>query len=237
MAKFGEFQMKVCNKLFKNGVDNTLFNLFVTHQFPPGDCIPRPPASFTEIFKAITYHGLWDFLHYFPLVRIVKAFGASDAEMESWVLSYQNDLKAYCLVTTVQDYVEANIDTAPANSAKYDPRYYHQLEWKSNFTNHSLQYLNELWVLFSNIYLAPHSPPTALLNCVHKSCLSVTWLIPSGLMSILIEQIKFDTNFFKQHHILKVTVGEECVYEQTIDSKFVSLLKTFVFLNCRKSAL
>ena len=225
VAKFAEFQMKVCNKLLKIGVDNTLFYLFVAHQFSPGECIPRPPSSFTEIFKAITDHGLWDFMHYFPLVRIVKAFGASDAEMEGWVQSYQSDLKAYCLATTVKDFVEADIDTAPANCAKYNSHYYHRLEWKSNFTNHSLQYLTEVWVLFSKKYLAPHSPPTALLDCVHKSCFSVTWLIPSELSSILMERIKIDTNFFRQHHILSVTVGEECVYEETIDeSTLVSLL-------------
>ena len=225
MAKFAEFQMKVCDKLFKIGVDNTLFYLFVAHQFSPGECIPRPPSSFTEIFKAVTDHGLWDFMHYFPLVRIVKAFGASDAEMEGWVQSYQSDLKTYCLATTVKDFVEAGIDPAPASCAKYNPDYYHRLEWKSNFTNYSLQYLTELWVLFSRKYLAPHSPPTALLDRVHKSCSSVTWLIPSGLISILKEQIKTDTTFFRQHHILSVTVGEECVYEETIyESTLVSLL-------------
>jgi len=44
-------------------------------------------------------------------------------------------------------------------------------------------------------------------------CLSVTWLVPSGLIPQLIKQAKLDTEFFQQNNILKVTVGDECVYD------------------------
>lgn len=70
-AKFAAFQMKVCNKLYKNGVDIKAFRLFVTNQFPPGDCIPQSPTSLTDVFEAITNHHLWNYFHYSPLVRIV----------------------------------------------------------------------------------------------------------------------------------------------------------------------
>ena len=89
-AKFADFQTKVCKKLFSNGVDIEQFRLFVANQFPPGDCIPPPPASLTEIFEAITHHGLWDCFHYSPLVHIAKKFGAGDHEMASWVQTYKN---------------------------------------------------------------------------------------------------------------------------------------------------
>ena len=111
-AKFADFQTKVCNKLFKNGVDADDFQLFVTNQFPPGDCIPPPPAGLTEMFKAITHHGLWDYFHYSPLVQIAKKFGAGDSEVDRWVQTYKQDLKAYQIVAKVEDYIGAELNIA-----------------------------------------------------------------------------------------------------------------------------
>ena len=227
-AKFAAFQTKVCNKLFKNGVNIKDFRLFVTNQFPPGDCIPRSPTSLTEVFEAITHHRLWDYFHYSPLVRIVQTFGANDPEIESWVQTYKQDLKAYSLVATLEDYIEADLDVAgppPANCAKYDPCYYTPVEWKTKFVDHSLQYLADVWELFSSHYLVPDCPPTALLDRVRRGCFSVTWLVPTGLIPQLIKQVKIDTEFFQKHRILKVTVGKECIYKEvTKESTLVGFL-------------
>ena len=215
--KFADFLTKVCDKLVKNGVDTQQVRLFVTNQFPPGDCIPPAPASLTEIFEAITHHRLWDYFHYSPLVSIAKEFCANDDEMESWVQTYKQDLKAYSFMTKVGDYIEAdlfNVDTPLAKCHKYDPRYYTPVEWKTKFVDHTLQYLAEVWELFSHHYLVPDSPPTALLDRVRRGCLSVTWLIPSGLIPQLITKVQLDTEFFQQHRILKVTVREECIYKE-----------------------
>ena len=166
MHKFAAFQSKVCNTLLRNAVDAEEFRLFVTNQFPPGDCIPPPPASLTEIFKAISHHGLWDYFHYSPLVHIVRRFGAGDPEMEGWVQTYKKDLKAYLFVTTLEEYIETELDvTAPPTSrAKYDPCYYIPVE----FIDHTLQYLSEVWELFSSRHLIPDSPPTALLAHIYE---------------------------------------------------------------------
>ena len=219
-AKFADFQTKVCKKLFSNGVDIEQFRLFVANQFPPGDCIPPPPASLTEIFEAITHHGLWDYFHYSPLVRIAKKFGAGDHEIEEWVQTYKKDLKAYQIVATVEDSIETDLDTTdppPEKRAKYDPRYYTPVKWKTNFVDRSLKHLADVWEMFSSHYLLPDSPPTATIDRVHRGCFSVTWLVPSRLIPSLIKRAKIDTDFFQKHHILKVTVGDNCVYEQVTE--------------------
>ena len=221
-ARFADFQTKVCDKLSKNGVNIEQFRLFVKNQFHPGDCIPPRPASLTEMFEAITHHGLWNYFHYSPLVRITEKFGANDSEMKSWVQTYKNDLKAYQLVTTVEDYIEThldNVDAPPAKRAKHDPRYYCPMEWKTQFIDHSLQYLADVWEKFSTHYLMPDSPPTAMLDRVREGCFSVTWLVPSALIPSLIERAKIDTDFFQKHCILKVTVGDQCVYEEVTEKK------------------
>ena len=237
MDKFADFQTRVCDKLVKNGVDTQQVRLFVTNQFPPGDCIPPPPASLTEMFEAITHHRLWNFFHYSPLVRIAKRFCANDDEMEDWVSTYKQDLKAYSLVTTVEDHIEADLGNAgspSANSAKYDSRYYTPMEWKTKFVDHSLQYLAEVWELFSYHYLVPDSPPTALLDRVRRGCFSVTWLVPTGLIPQLVKRVQLETEFFQQHQILKVTVGKECVYKEVTEkttsvSSLEPYFENFVF--------
>ena len=219
-SKFAEFQTKVCEKLLENNVNIRQFRLFAKSHFSPGDCIPPPPASLIDIFEAITYHGLWDYLHYSPLVHIVKTFGANDPEMKDWVQTYEKDLKAYSIVTTVEDYIETDLNVADpslANIAKYDTDCYCPVEWKTSFVDPSLKHLMEVWKLFSCRYLVPDSPPTAILDRIYKGCFLVTWLVPSHLIPPLIKRIKNDTEFFQQHCILKVTVGEECVYEEATE--------------------
>ena len=218
MDKFADFKAKVYHSLFKNGVDAEQFYLYVTSQFPPGSHIPPPPANLREVFIAITYHRLWDYFHYSPLVQIAKRFGANDPEMKDLVQNYIKDVKAYSIVATLEDYVEADLDVAdnsPEDCAKYNPCCYTPVEWKTKFVDHSLQYLAEVWEMFSSHYLMPDSPPTALIDRVRKGCFSITWLVPSSLIPQLIEKVKSDTKFFQQHLILKVMVGNKCVYEES----------------------
>ena len=105
-------------------------------------------------------------------------------------------------------------DTLPANLAKYDSRYCCPVEWKTNFNDHSLNHLTEVWKLFSSHYLKPDSPQTALLDHVHKGASLVTWLVPSGLISSLIKRVQNDSDFLRQHRILRMTVEGRCVYEE-----------------------
>ena len=216
-AKFADLQTRVCVRLEEIGVDIGQFRLFATNQFPPGCFIPAPPTTLKEVFEAITHHELWDYFHYSPLVRIVRRFGSDDPQMEAWVQKYRKDLKSYQLVARIEDYIEPELNTCagppPAKRVKYDRRYLCPVEWKTDFIDHSLKYLAEVWELFSIHYLVPESPPTALLDHIHRGCVSITWLVPSGLIPQLINQVKIDTKFFQEHRILKVTVGDQCVYE------------------------
>ena len=93
------------------------------------------------------------------------------------------------------------------------------MEWKTDFIDHSLQYLTDVWEMFSSQYLVPDSPPTALLHCVRSGCVSVTWLVPSYLIPQLVKRLEVDTEFLQRYRILKVTVGDKVVYEKEIPAK------------------
>jgi len=219
-GKFVELLTSVCNKMIRNGVNIKEFWFFVSTLFPPGDCIPQSPTNLTEIFEAITHHGLWDSLHYSPLVRIVRKFGAGDSEMEAWIRNYKKHLKAYTIVASIEDYIKSELDTCTdrpqVDCAKYDRRYYTPVEWKTDFVDNSLQHLTDVWEMFSDRYLLPDSPPTTLLDRVRRGCLLVTWLIPSYLIPQLVKRVEADTKFFQEHHILKMTVNGEVVYNKEL---------------------
>ena len=214
-SKFASLLIHICNKMLKNGdVNIEQLRLFVITLFPPGDCIPHSLTSLTEIFEAITRHGLWDFLHYSPLATIVNVFGANDPDMNKLVQDYMKDLKSYTSMTEITDCIEfvlAN-PTEPL-PAKYDPDYNRPVEWKTNFIDHTLQYLVEVWKMFSSRYLLPDSPPTALLDRVRRGCVSITWLVPTHMIPQLMKGVESSTEFFQEQHISKVIVDGKCVYE------------------------
>ena len=216
-SKFASLLINICNKMVKNGnVDVEQFRLFVIALFPPGDCIPHSPSptNLTDIFEAITRHGLWDFFHYSPLAKIVKEFGANDPDMNRLVQDYKNDLKSYTSMTNITDCIELVLaNPTEPSPAKYDPRYNRPVEWKTNFIDHTLQYLAEVWEMFSSHYLLPDSPPTALLDRVRRGCVSITWLVPTHMIPQLIKGVESNTEFFQEHHISKVIVDGKCVYE------------------------
>ena len=232
--KFAVFLMNVRDKMLKNGVDIEKFWLFVVALFPPGDCIPPLPTNLSKIFEAITHHGLWDSLHYSPLVRIVRNFGAGDPEMKALIENYKKDLRSYTLLTKIEDYIVSELVTSaeplPAEKAKDDPRYCCPVEWKTDFYDHSLHYLTEVWEMFSDRCLLPDSPPTALLDRIQRGCVSVVWLVPSYLIPQLLKRVQVKTNFFRKHRILKVTVGGDVFYEEEVAKETTEVSSMYTFL-------
>ena len=214
-SKFASLLINICDKMVKNGnVNVEQFRLYVIALFPPGDCIPHSLTNLTDIFEAITRHGLWDFFHYSPLAKIVNKFGANDPDMNKWVQDYMKDLKSYNSITQITDCIELVLaNSTEPSPAKYDPRYNRPVEWKTNFIDHTLQYLAEVWEMFSSHYLLPDSPPTALLDCVRRGCVSITWLVPTRMIPQLIKGVESNTDFFQEHHISKVIVDGKCLYE------------------------
>ena len=217
ISKFASLLINICNKMLRNGnVDIEQFRLFVIAFFRPGDCIPPLPTTLMEVFEAITHHGLWDFFHYSPLVKIVQRFGANDPDMNEWIQNYKKDLKAYISTTQIEDYIDFEIKNPMCTEprpAKSDLRYYCPVEWKTPYIDHTLQYLAEVWEMFSTYYLLPDSPPTTLLDRVRRGCVSITWLVPTHMIPQLIKGVESSTDFFQEHKISKVTVDSKCVYE------------------------
>jgi len=167
-GKFAQLLANVCNRMLEIGVDVMKFRRFVVALFPPGDCIPQTPANFTEVFDAITYHGLWDSLHYSPLVQIVRHFCAGDPEMKAWIQNYKKDLRAYVVVQKL----DIEFDNYTDQSQMDRVRYRYPAEEGLEICEHALQHLADVWEMFSDRYVLPDSPPTVLIDRLleHLGC-------------------------------------------------------------------
>ena len=111
------------------------------------------------------------------------------------------------------------------------------MEMKTDFDDHSLHYLNEVWEMFSDRYLLPDSPPTALLDRVRRGCVSVVWLVPSYLIPQLLKRVQVDTNFFQKYRILKVTVGSNIVYEEEVAKETTEVSSMYAkYAHCCKKS-
>ena len=223
VAKYATLLTDVCGRLQQNGIDMGEFSLFVTARFPPGDCIPHT-NDLGEMFKAITRNGLWDFWNYSPLEEIVERFGKGDPQLLLWINGYKSDVVGFKACTKIVTYLsDVEFDSfddsdaeqpAPVKPAKRDRRFFRELslKLKLNVANRSLSFIDDLWSSVSECFLLP--PLSPLLDRVHKGCITVVWLIPTGLVPRLLKEIHKAGEFFQQHHVASVTLDDEGVYDE-----------------------
>ena len=77
--------------------------------------------------------------------------------------------------------------------------------------DYPLMYLQRLWKSLSFHMLLP---PTALLfGTVCSGSVFIEWLLPKEISPQAILQARSSNYFYKSYQVLKVTIDEECVYE------------------------
>jgi len=92
-----------------------------------------------------------------------------DKDMKAQFKTYKEDLASYKATMRLVDYI-AVVDSYPSGEdssseeqveeqepAKYDRRYYHKLSviLQTKFTSHTLEYLDDLWKEFADLYNLP----------------------------------------------------------------------------------
>ena len=235
-VKFAVLLMKVCQKLKEKPINFEDFQTFLISCFPPGECIPRS-SNINEIFEAITRHQLWNYWNYYPLEGIVQEFAPDDPEITSRIETYRQDLESYKVVTKLIHHIptvsESPLDEEQLEPpAKYDKRYYQTLsiKLKTEFTDHSLKYIDELWKKFANLHGLP--PRVALFDSIRKGCVSIVWLIPSRLAPQILSAKPLSADFCRKHEITRVELGEECIYQEEEEHHKVPDLASVIVQQC-----
>ena len=214
--------MNICKKLKEKSIATEDLLLFLNGYF--SKCIPKS-STLHEIFDEINYQKLWDFWNYHLLEEIIQGFLADDSEITTWIETYKQDLKSYKVTTKLFDVIaEADVDSSYVSPSKeeqpvrYNQQYYQplSLKLKMKFTDHTLNYIDDLWRDCAELYGLP--PYVALFDSIHKGCVQIVWFIPSHLAPQIRSTTPVSADFFHKHEITRVELGGECIYQEEEDN-------------------
>lgn len=227
--------MKSCKKFREKQINIKDFCWFIKNLFPPGDFI-HESSSIDDIFSVMSQNKLWDYWNYSLLQDIVQQFVGDDQEVMSWIETYKTDLLHYKATTKLVDYIDSDPsgDDLPSEEGrpeepeqqpvKYDWRHFHALSFKleAKFTTHTLQYLDDLWKEFSELYNL--SPLVTLLEHVHTG--SIVWLIQPHLADQILRKAPppHSVDFYCKHQITRVECDGVCIYPKAKEYAEVYLL-------------
>ena len=177
--------------------------------------------SLGEIFRTLSKYGLWDYLNYSLLQRIIKEFACDDKELNDMMEQYQQDLTGHILALQIQTYLDAthykltpNLDDE--NTSAHTPQQNSVLfkkltvKVKANVTDHTLGYVEDLWQSLAKQFVLPQ--PAMILHKIAEGCLGITWLIPNNLDKHVTRMARETINMFPEEHILSVMLDEEYLY-------------------------
>ena len=69
--------------------------------------------NLSEIFRALSRYGLWDYLNYYLLQDMIEGFAHDDNELNGMMEQYQKDLTGHILTLKIQTYLDATHDELP----------------------------------------------------------------------------------------------------------------------------
>ena len=180
--------------------------------------------SLDEIFRALSKHGLWDYLNYYLLQSIIKEFARDDKELNDMMEQYQQDLTGHILALRIQEYLDAThfkhpIATSDSENTTDEVvplQQKHELfrkltaKCEVNVTNHTLSYVIDLWESLAKQFALPR--PAMIFHEVANGCIGITWLIPANLVKYVTRMAQESANMFAEENVLRVTLEEQCIY-------------------------
>ena len=215
-------QSKLHQRLGAEKIKHEL-RLFVIRLFDlPESSIPIS-SDVAVIFEAMRSLKLLSYLNTAGFEQIIQHFCESESETESKMEQYKKDQSGFEFATKIKDFVPKARSKFPYGSdepaselqPKQTPAYLTELTMilKRRVAAYHLKYLRELWKLLSNILSLP--PLYLLLDAIIMNSILVVWLIPTHMVPEATEKAKQSADFFRKYPILKVTIGDECVYSET----------------------
>ena len=177
-------------------------------------------SDVNETFDTVNRLKLWDYWNYEVIANIVQEFAADDPELTSMMEAYKQDLESYKVTEKLIDHIAAfslipEEEDELKQAERYDQHYYKTLSMKlrMRFTDHSLKYIDDLWKEFATLYSLP--PRVALLDRVHKGCVSIVWLVPSHLTPQILDAIPLSGDFYHKHDITGAEFDGICIYHES----------------------
>ena len=196
--------------------------LFILDLFPD---ISIPNSSDpNEIFEAMRCNRLWSYMNYFPLEQIVKQFCGDNPEMTCEIEKFKKDRAGFQLATKIKEYIPAAKACEQEQLNPVNPDHFTKLSIKLDecVADYSVKYLEELWQSLSWHMQLP--PITLLFEIIDRGCIQIVFLIPTKLVPQVIHQAQYSAYLYRQYHIHRVTVGDNCIYDSLVTRTVVRRL-------------
>ena len=217
-------EMKLQQRLVAGNIEHKLRLFVIRLHNVPDNSIPVS-SDVSVIFEAMRSHKLLTYLNIAGLEQIIKHFCEGDLEVKSKMEQYKKDWSGFELATKIKesDYISkarskftyGSYKPASDLQPKRTPAYLTALAMKLEYyvAEYHLDYLRELWELLSTVLSLP--PLYLILDAVIMGSVIVVWHIPTDVVSEATKRAKQNASFFESYPILKVTIGDDCVYSKT----------------------
>ena len=233
-GKFSSLVTKSCTRLQSRAINikhvqTFLVTMYSSPKSSDGSdmvtTVLESATSLDEIFRALSKCGLWDYLNYFLLQNIIKEFARDDDELNGMMVQYQKDLTGHILTLKIETYVNAThyehskgenmtdkITASPPSSELFKKL---SVKVEANVTDHSLNYVTDLWQSLANLFLLPQ--PAMILHNIAEGCVGIMWFIPANLVKHVTRMARETSNKFAEQNILNVMLEEQCIYSMDIE--------------------
>ena len=167
--------------------------------------------SLGKILADLVSNGLLDFKNYDVLSSVVHEYADDDLELKGKVQEYEQALAGFVLVTHMEDYLDVELQQCEQSNP--DSEMFDELSYKigENVTDLTLQYISEIWESLARQLKLPRC--ALLLNKIAQGCVEVSLLVPLHLTRFAIRRAQESIGYFRDHHVLRVTIAGQCVYD------------------------
>ena len=169
--------------------------------------------SLSDVLVALTNRGMLSFKNCHILRSIIDKYASDDQELKEEMRKYEEELTGFALVTGMKDYVD-DVSLSPQDEeSEANTGLFTLLSLKvgKNVTDHTLQYVKEVWDSLAHLLKLPHS--ALLFKRVAEGCLEMIWTVPSHLTDFIIRRAQKSTEYFQEQQVLRVTVANRSIYE------------------------
>ncbi len=185
-------------------------------------------ATVDELFRLLAKQGLWSYLDYDLLEKVIREFSEGDESLQGMLEDYQQQLSGFKLSILLDSYIQfvqpedeqlqqaAADDLLPKRDP--DPALFKRLMVKTNaeITDHSLDYVYELRKRVSRFMSLP--PVVLVLDKIAEGCVCVTWRIPAEFTAQVIRAVQENKDQVDTElGALTITVGNEQVYHNPVE--------------------
>ena len=167
--------------------------------------------NLSDVFVALTNRGMLSYKNCHILRSIIDKYASDDQQLKEEMRKYEEELTGYALVTGMKEHVDAvspQDEESEANTGLFTLL---SLKVGKNVTEHTLQYVEEVWDSLAHLLKLPHS--ALLFKRVAEGCLEMIWTVPSHLTDFIIRRAQECTEYFYEQRVLRVTIANRCIYE------------------------